>query len=120
MSLKTTIQNAAKTAFGVVSSMLESVTIKHKTGTSYDSGTMVNTPTYSSTTTQAIVANFNAREIDNSSILASDKRIVIERRLVANIDPADRITLGASTDEYDIMSVKEDPAEAVWVLQVRR
>lgn len=118
MSLKDTIQSAAGTAFAVVKSLQTSVTIKHITGQVFNPATLVNTPTYSDTVLIAIVANFSKREIDNSTVLSSDLKVAIEGVLIAIITPADKVDIAGTV--YDIVSVDTDPADAAWILQVRR
>lgn len=118
MSLKTTIQQAAATAFNVVDSLQVTVTIRHKTGEAFDPATMVNAPTYTDTIVSAILTNFNNREVDGSTVLAGDRKVILQYSLVALVNPSDKVVIDNLT--YDIVNIMRDPAEATWMLQVRR
>ncbi len=121
MSLKEAFQNAAVTALNAFSSLSESVTYNSKTDTSasYDPTTgIVSDPYVSYAGVEMIFLEYEATKIDNVTILTTDQQAMIAQSELTPT-PKRGDTIIRSSEKWDVVSVTKDPADALWILQVR-
>ena len=122
MNLKGIVQSAVSTAFTVVDTMTAVVHVTHYYDDGYDTTTRQRTQSATHYTVDAILTNYNEREIDGISIMPEDVRVVIKATDVPEIRPDDvmRWQSGNKVKTFATVNVMRDPAEAVWQCQVRQ
>ena len=122
MGLKETIQSAVNKGFGSLSTMRETVILKSSN----------DNPTYSPTAQTisfdeddvevvGLFARYNIREIDGQVVKRFDQKFIAPQANFGGVSPQsiDRL-IRADGTEWSIINVSKDPADAVWVLQVRQ
>ncbi len=121
MGLRDTFKNAAKsivTAFGDVG--VSTVYAQFSSATYNASAGSVGETFASTAGVIVIIETFTAAQIDGQNVQPNDKKVLIPAKNISGIvpKPADRVHV--STDVWNVVDVKVDPAEALWELQVRR
>lgn len=120
MSLDASIRAAVNSAFSSLTGITGAVSYASKSRGVYDPAT----GTTSGTTTtiavpDAIVAGYSEQQIDGTVIQAGDRRVMIraDRLTAVTPTPDDNITFGGKA--WEIVSMRIDPAAAVWIFQCR-
>ncbi len=119
MTIKSTFEKLAVTAFKIFDSVTLICTYTSKGTISYDPSTGTPSSTdidYGSR--KFIFASYNESEIDNEHILETHVKGMIPKNKL-NITPKakDIITTSASR-VYSVVTFKYDPAEALWIFQL--
>jgi hypothetical protein len=103
--------------FNALGDVLKNITIKELDTQTYNVNTGTNTVNYNSHVVLAHIANFNKKEIDNSNVLATDRKIMFLTRTQPTLKLADKITLAGI--DYQIISIRQDPTATIWTAQCR-
>ena len=118
MGLSDAIKGAAGAALTAIADLATQMTYVSVTPGVYvpDAGTNFDpTVEYSIT---GIIVNYKDREFDGDRIRRGDRKIIIEQASLTPIpNLSDRIEVGEI--RYNILRIEQDPAEAIWILQVR-
>ena len=119
MGLKSNIQSATLGAFASLSDLLTSVTYRHITPGAYNPATGTQTPTVTTQSVSVLLVDYVAREIDGQVIQPGDQKVLCPQSYLSPA-PAllDEIVIGSDT--WAVVRVANDPANAMWELQVRR
>lgn len=119
MGLKSIARKAAKTVLQIVDDLSEPV-VYHSFGTlDYDAATGVSTETDGSEYALSVVfANFKEKDIDNEVVRSEDKKALIAD-LSLSFAPKVGDSLVHGSDTWYIVSIKLDPASALWIFQIR-
>lgn len=122
MGLATTIQAAVETAFNALGDITQQITIS----------TYAASPTYTpstggtagaatvTTVPKAIVTSYKSYEVDGHAIKPHDQKVLFPTAAIA-VEPKpgiDTVT-DASSNIWQIISVKKDAAASMYALQVR-
>jgi len=122
MTLKTDIQKIVKDVFASVDTwgFATSVTYIHHTGNpTYDPETRVTTAATTSYSVKMLLTSYENKEIDNVVIMGTDKKAMIASKdLAPTPSLKDTITIDSVT--HEIMNIEKDPADAMWVFQIRK
>lgn len=123
MGIESVFQNAAVTIAGVFDGVFFNVNYTSKSNVTYDAVTDVNTGAEVVEVVKFMFDNYTKQEIINESILSTDVKATIPQLNLTAYpkldDTIDKIENGLVTI-YDIISIKTDPASALWELQIRR
>jgi hypothetical protein len=120
MGLKETLQTVAQTAIKATGTIRKKVIYKEKTsGPTYVPGTGTVTENETSHTPYAILDQNISEDIPNLSIDSNEKLVYIAMK---DLSPEPRINDEITIDSIDwkVIDVKTDPAEALWVLKIKR
>lgn len=120
MSLAADIQRAVKAGVAALMGIAETVTYQVAGEPSYNPTTGAPTaPTTAVTVPDAIFLAYRREEIDGDVIRPEDQRCLIPTQGFA-VTPTlnDQIVRGSET--WTVVGIRQDPARAVWELQVRR
>lgn len=126
MGLRETLSNAAKTAFVAVGDIPETAYYYQEgmSSTSYDISTgTVSTVTGSPYIVSMVFVRYTQSEVQNEHIEPADMMGLIPQANISAIPVIDdhlyRVEAGASV-RYDIIDRQQDPASALWKLQLRK
>lgn len=113
---RSNLAKAVASAFTALGDIPESVTYRRVTST-YANG--VNTKANADTTVTAVFTKFSKVEIDRVSILATDVKCIFQQSdlELTPIIASDKVVRG--TKVFNIVTVEQDPASVVWILQLR-
>ena len=118
MALQTTIQNAAASAKSATLNLWSDVTFKAIAKSSYDTATGAVTNTITSSSIKSLIEEYTESQVDGENVKISDlKATILQTDLSGTPDTTDILTY--SSKDYDIIKVKQDPANAIWELQLR-
>ena len=122
MGIKSTFQNAAKSIHSAFDDLNVSVTYKKRdldASTTYNPVTGAFTePAQVSYTISGIFTSFKTEDIDNTAILANDRKFMVPA-IDLSFVPQENDYLTYSTKNYEIISIKKDPADAEYIFQLR-
>lgn len=123
MGLKGSIQTAVQSAFLSLDDIVESVTYRSKTSSTGDYYPAIGkvVPKYTDyASVEMAMVRYKQEEIDDKTILNTDmKAIVPSLDLTPTPKVADQI-IRANTSTWEIIGIQQDPAEAVWIFQIRK
>jgi hypothetical protein len=118
MSLVTDLQNIVEDVFATLSDFRTSVTYIAKSD-SYAPGVGLVTANDTTYTVEAILTSYEQQDIDGISVFANDRKMLVP---VNDLTPTptlkDMITI--SSINWVIIGIKQDPALALWILQLRK
>ncbi|MCG7852761.1 MAG: hypothetical protein MIO92_09585 [Methanosarcinaceae archaeon] len=119
MGLLSTFRDAAETIIEAFDDIPVSVTYVQKGSSVYNPATGAVTSTDVEYTTTAIFDEYEMDEINNVVVRATDKLAYIASNDL-DVTPVvdDEISIDSVT--WQIKNVKSDPADALWVLQLRK
>lgn len=120
MSLTTAIRKAAGAAFGALGDLTVSAVYKEPAQGAFDPATGQTVTTYTDHACSGVLTRYSQGEvfISGGGILATDRKLLVPRTSLADKpDVRGRFVIGGQT--YSVASVKADPAEAVWTIQLR-
>lgn len=122
MGLREAFKKAAQTAFTAAGNIKETVTYRSKTSASasYDPDTGIVTDAYTDYSVSMIINKSRSFQHDNRAILENDDDAMIP---VDNLTPTPQLhdqILRNTTDIWDIVWLKSDPALALWTFQIRK
>jgi len=120
MGLAEIFRDAAEAIVEAFDDIPLSVTYVQKGASTYTPGTGAVTSTDTEYTTTAIFDEYEMNEIDNSVIRATDKLAYIASNDLDVTPVVDDEIVDADSVTWQIISVKSDPADALWVLQIRK
>jgi len=119
MGLKEVIQGTVKNAvFPALGNLKTTVTYRSKGVVSYVGG-VVSSGDTDYTITNAVLVDFTTFEIDNVTILSTDRKLLIPS---GSLTPTPKLTdsVVISSVEWQIHNMEIDPAEACWIFQIRK
>jgi len=119
MGFKQLVQDMAEAAFDIIDD-LESVTFKYRVSNpTYNKTTGVVTDSAVSYTVDMIISNWNAKQIDNQSILPTDMKAMIPVNDLT-VTPNQHCTITYNSVDHDIVNIQTDPMNAIWIFQIRK
>jgi hypothetical protein len=126
MGLRDTLTNAAKTAFVATGDIPETAYYYQDTYTStaYDISTgVVSTTSASPYVVSMIFVQYSQKERESENIEPADMKGLIPQANISAVPAIDdhlyRVEAGASV-RYDVIDREQDPAAALWKLQLRK
>ena len=119
MGLKETVAAAATAIFNGIGNIASTYTYLQDPTGSYDPATGAVTAGGTSYSISAVRYEYEAREVDGISVLATDARLLFLQS-AAGFTPkiGDEVTVGSK--QWKVINVIEDPANVTWDLQIRR
>jgi len=122
MGLKEAFKKAAQSAFVAAGNIRETVSYRSKTAASasYDPIEGVITDAYTDYSVAMIINKSRSVQNDNRAILENDDDAMIP---VDNLTPAPKLhdqIVRNTTEIWDIVWFKTDPALALWTFQIRK
>lgn len=123
MGLSSVIQQAVTTAFGAMGDMVGAITVNcYSDNPTYDAATGAITSSATAySITKALWTKYKAHEVNNSTIMPYDsKLLILQSELTVMPKPKVDTVIDADSNTWDIIHVGQDPASAIWILQVRR
>lgn len=120
MGLAETFRDAAETIIEAFDDIPISVTYVQKGASVYTPGTGVVTSTDTEYPTVGIPDEYEMDEIDNNVVRATDKLFYIANNDLEVTPVVDDEIIDADSITWQIKNVKSDPADALWVLQLRK
>lgn len=119
MGLKETIQRAAQTAIEATGNIPVASTYISKGVPSYDAETGEVIEVVNTQTVNVIVETYKSKEVDGVNIKDKDRKLLIAK-LDLTVTPAEDDSVVMNGNKWNIITFEIDPAEALWVIQVRR
>lgn len=120
MGLADVFKDAAEAIIEAFDDIPQTITYVQKGASSYTPATGVTTSSDTEYTTTAIFDEFEQREIDNNVVRATDKLVYIAANDLEVTPLVDDEITDANSVTWQIVNVKTDPADALWVLQIRK
>lgn len=123
MGLKDTIQKAAQTALKVVDDITVSVTFESVGSTSYDASSGIPTSTDSGHMVSMIFGAYSQQEIVQHQLRPTDVKATIAQLdlpVTPKMDDEVWNVVANVTVAYDVVNIGKDPADAIWVLGLRK
>ena len=120
MGLLDTFRDAAETIVEAFDDIPKSVTYVQKGASVYVPGTGAVTSTDTEYTTTAIFDEYEMDEVNNSVIRATDKLAYIASNDLEVTPVVDDEIVDADSVTWQIINVGSDPADALWMLQIRK
>lgn len=120
MGLAEIFRDAAETIIEAFDDIPQSIIYTQKGASVYTPGTGTVTSTDTDYTTTAIFDEFEQREIDNNVVRATDKLAYIASNDLDITPVVDDEITDANSVTWQIINVRSDPADALWVLQIRK
>jgi hypothetical protein len=119
MSLKTAMQQAAKAAFRATTDLQNEVSVKIRSDTySVATGAVTNSDT--SNTVKVLFTRYTDQErLNNAEIMIEDYRVLFPAK-DTTFTPSTQDIVTKGTDDYEILAVSLDSAQAMYSLQVRK
>lgn len=119
MGLKDTIKTAVDSAFSAMDDLRTTITFKRVVESySATTGSVTNTAT-TYTITDAIKVRYKQNETQNSTVLPTDSKLIFKQAdLAITPDLTDLITI--SSVDHQIVQIKEDPSNTIWIMQLRK
>jgi len=118
MGLQTTIQNAVSGAKTATLDLWSDVTYNSIGNSVYSTATGSVTNSQTDASIKALISGYESEQVDNDIIYVTDKKaLVVQSELSVTPDTTDKITISGKI--HDIVSVKEDAANATWEIQLR-
>lgn len=115
--LATTVTQTMK---GVDPAVVPSCTYTRQTGGAYNASTGALTPSTTTATCDAIFADYTVEERANEALQANDQKALIASQALAFEPAVDDSLTKPDGSVWTIVAVGTDPAQALWVCQVRR
>ena len=121
MGLSSTIANASKAAVKATGDLRKTVTYRHVENDYYDteSGTRKDRLEDYVLNTQAIITSFKGEEAKGEHILREDQKVIFLQADLP-ITPKVKDFLIIASVKWFVVDFKADPADALWILQVRK
>jgi hypothetical protein len=116
-NLKEVLKSNAAYFFSYASSISEQITINRKTVTGYNPTTGGQSITTVSTVLNGLLLKFRESQIDGTTILREDRRLLIPQSSFAP-DTNDEVII--SNLKYRIMNVRGDITSSYWDMQIRK
>lgn len=121
MDLKTMATKAAEKAWAKAADATKPATIRRSVSGTYDPTTgKTGSATVTDYPCDAIVTTYSQNEIKGTSILATDRKVLVRQAQVAaagEVTTGDKLILGSKA--YTIVAVLQDALGILWTLQAR-
>ena len=119
MGIKSKIQSKVGNAFSnSLSDAVSNIKVRHNEYT-IDPDTNTTSNYIAEYSVRCIVGNYKQKEINNSSIMPTDiKVLIIQSEL--NYTPSVDDLIFHNQIEYKVVTIMKDPVSAMWVLQCRK
>lgn len=118
MGMREEIQSGLAEAFddpdGLADAVKTFTIVRSVPGDDYDPDTGTFQPVITSHSSRGILANYKSSEIDGEVIISTDQKAIILQNEI-DIVPV----IGDLLNEYRVMNVGKDPADATHILQLR-
>lgn len=121
MGLKDTLKNAAKAAVAATGDIPVTCVYWSMVSSVYSPSaeTIVNKGTKQDAV-DFISADFEQKEIDGDKVKREDKKALIPSLNLNFVPKADDRLVVSLTEQWEVENVDTDPAEALWILHIRR
>ncbi len=126
MGMKDVFASGVEAIFNALGDIPVSVTYKSMTG-SYDYASRTATFTSSLISTYAILDEYGSTELrfserlnDDQVILGTDKKCLIRASELSSVTPKVLDTITIDSVNWQVKAIKIDPAEAMYVFQIRK
>lgn len=121
MSLRTQIQQAVQAGITTMDDLAERATYTSVATQTYDPTTgTITTPSLHSADVPIVFTSFSRMEIDGEAVRAEDLKAIIATKDLTPIPTVNDTITREDGTVWSVISIKTDPAGAVWVLQMRR
>jgi len=120
MGLQDVFKDAAAAIIEAFDDIPQSITYTQKGASVYTPATGTVTSTDIDYPTTAIFDEYELKEIDNNVVRATDKLAYIAANDLDVTPVVDDEITDADSVTWQIKNVKVDPADALWVLQIRK
>lgn len=120
MGLADIFKDAAEAIIEAFDDIPVSVTYVQKGAATYTPATGAVTSTDTEYTTTAIFDEYEMDEIDNNVVRATDKLAYIAANDLDVTPVVDDEITDANSVTWQVVNVRSDPADALWVLQLRK
>lgn len=121
MGLRETLRKAAQTAIAATGNVAVSANYASFQSTSYDVSTGTVAPTFTSVEGISIIlSEFAFEVIDGETIQPEDQKAMIAARTISTVTPKPKDRITKSGETWEVVKAMTDPAEAAWVLHIRR
>jgi len=120
MGLQDVFKDAAEAIIEAFDDIPQSIIYVQKGVSTYTPATGAVTSTDTEYTTTAIFDEYELKEIDNNVVRATDKLAYIAANDLDVTPVVDDEITDANSVTWQIINVKSDPADALWVLQIRK
>lgn len=119
MGLRSVFANAAETIFTALGDVPVS-TVYRRTVMTYNPDTGDNTVVQTDTTSQAIFLRFNEIEVARTvGLQATDVKMIVKIASMTVVPDIQIDTIVTAAKTYNIVSYNQDPAGAIYILQLR-
>ncbi len=119
MGLKDTIAGALNAGFAALDDLKKTVTYKTQGVGIYVPSTGTFTRVETDLSTLGIFMDYHAREIDGAQIKPHDMKFLLQQNKLS-VAPKENDRLLCTDGKYwEVISIKKDPADATWELQLR-
>lgn len=124
MGLQELARKGAELGIKLAGNIARDITYFSRVGQVFDPSTGTNSSGAGQQDMSVVFASYSNMEIDGTSILPQDRKILIPKNSLyfapsAN-DEIREITEDNEQKIWQVITFKTDPAEALWVIQVRR
>ena len=120
MGLQSVFKTAAQTIFTAFGDIPQSVTYTYVSGNPvYNPTTGASTGTTANYTISIIFDQYEAQDVDGVNIIVTDQIAMIPVENLA-IVPSNNDYITISSERWNVVSKKTDPAKALWILQIRK
>ena len=120
MGLAETFRDAAEAIIEAFDDIPQSITYIRKGASVYTPATGAVISTDTEYTTTAIFDEYELKEIDNNVVRATDKLAYIAANDLDVTPVVDDEITDTDSVTWQVIDIKSDPAEALWVLQIRK
>lgn len=120
MGLKDTIKSAVGSGFTALGDLKTTVTFKtHTANPSYNPTTQAISESSTSVSVTGVLARYNRRQIDGQVIQPNDQKFLFLQSAIT-FSPTLIDSVIISGAEWQVIDVSKDPADAIWVMQIRQ
>ena len=119
MGLAGAIQKATQAAFLALGDIPKEVSYVSVSEPVYNATTGSSTSAEVSYTVDMVLSSFDQDELDNQAILPIDLKGLVPS-LNLDVTPSTRDYITYSSEQWNVVGIMTDPADALWKLQLRR
>jgi len=124
MGLKSAFQKAALTGIKAAGDVIVTAQYYQAVSTVYDASTGVASAIVHQHITDGLWSRFSADKIDDEKILPTDVKFIVPRLGFKPDIPSThdfvRIVEQQTSSQYDVVNYDKDPAEAIFIIQLRK
>lgn len=118
MTTRKLFQNLAVSIFDIFDDITPTRTFRQYDASTYNLATGKAGQSYTDYSLKMLLSDIDERKDNFSDVLSSDRKVTIPAKLVSFTPKTGDVVLDDSVS-YRVIEVRIDPADAVWVMQVR-